>query len=99
MTGAMTPSIVENGKRMEIHWPVGMKVVGGVLTLLIGVGVLALIDMRITLAVLVESFESHNKTLHVGAVGRHEIEQAHEACRDNIDALRDRISRLETIGG
>ncbi len=96
MTGSMTTRVVENGKGLEIHWPIGMKIVGGVLTLLIGVGVLGIFDMRITLAVLAESTETHIASrAHHGAVPRTEAMLAHEACKENYDELRERILVLE----
>ena len=98
MTSHMTPKIVKtgNGEAMEIRWPLGMKIISGLMTMLLGVGVLAAIDMRTTLAVLATSTEAHIKSpMHAGSVSRTEIEHAHEMCRDQIDDLRDRIRTLE----
>ncbi len=96
MGGSMTTTVVKNGDGMEIHWPIGMKVVSGLVTLLLGVGVLALIDMRVTLAVLAKVTEDHIESpLHSGSVPRSEVEAAHTACRESYNELRERVLALE----
>lgn len=80
MTNLMTPKVVKNGAddTLEIHWPIGLKLVGAVLALgvlFIGwgltTGLTTLFEMNRNLAVLTESFTSRKQNV-TGRLNGHE---------------------------